>query len=133
MPNLSSVEKEFFTDFIDYLITNDLTNLLGLQVLINGMDQTMWELILYQGTVMLDAGVVRGCSPTRLTGWRFEARNGQPRVCQANETHSELTSGNRKVFNAGKPQPKISDVDDLKQALMDVGVTDHSVGPLTKA
>jgi hypothetical protein len=32
MPDLSSVRKEFFADFIDYLITNDLTNLLGLQV-----------------------------------------------------------------------------------------------------
>jgi hypothetical protein len=30
MPNLSSVRKEFFTDFVDYLVTNGLTNLLGL-------------------------------------------------------------------------------------------------------
>ena len=30
MPDLSSVRKEFFADFIDYLITNDLMNLLGL-------------------------------------------------------------------------------------------------------
>jgi hypothetical protein len=30
MPNLSSVGKEFFADFIDYLVTNELTNLLGL-------------------------------------------------------------------------------------------------------
>lgn len=82
----------------------------------------MWELILGQETVMLDAAVVRGWSPTRLTGWRFEARDGQSRVCQANETHSKMTSGNHKAFNVGKLQPKLSDVDDLKQALMDVGI-----------
>jgi hypothetical protein len=122
MPNLSSIGKEFFADFIDYLVTNGLTNLLGLQVLINGMDQTMWELILDQGTVMLDAAVVRGCSPTRITGWRFEVHDRQPRVCQTNETHAKMTTGNHKVFNAGKPLPKLNDVDGLKKALVDVGV-----------
>ena len=30
MPDLPSVGKEIFADFIDYLIINDLTNLLGL-------------------------------------------------------------------------------------------------------
>ena len=38
MPDLSSVGKEFFADFIGHLITNELTNLLGLQVLLDGMD-----------------------------------------------------------------------------------------------
>lgn len=82
----------------------------------------MWELILDQGTVMLDTVVVHGYLPTRITGWRFEARDGQPRVCQANKTHSEMTSSKHEVFNAGKPQPKLGDVNDLKNALVDVGV-----------
>jgi hypothetical protein len=30
MPDLSSVGKEFFVNFIDYLIANNLMNLLGL-------------------------------------------------------------------------------------------------------
>lgn len=38
MPLLSSIKKEFFADFIDYIITNSFTNLLGLQVLINSID-----------------------------------------------------------------------------------------------
>lgn len=122
IPDLSSVGKEFFADFIDYLITNGLANLLGLQVLIDGMDQSMWELILDQGTVMLNAAVIRRCSPTRIAGWRFEARDGQPRACQANEMHAMKTTGNHQVFNAGKPQPKLSDAVDLKKALVDVGV-----------
>ncbi|MCJ1377782.1 hypothetical protein MMC17_000878 [Xylographa soralifera] len=122
MPDLSSIGNEFLVDFVDYLVTNGLTNLLGLQVLLDGMDQTMWELILDQGTVMLDAAVVRGCSPTRITGWRFETRDGQPRVCMTNEKHAKMNTGNHKVFNAGKLQPKLSDVDDLKKALFDVGV-----------
>lgn len=37
MPELSSIRKEFF----DYLVTNSLTNLLGFQVLIDDINQTM--------------------------------------------------------------------------------------------
>jgi hypothetical protein len=86
------------------------------------MDQTIWELILDQGTAMLDAAVERRCLPTRIIGWRFKTRGGQPRVCQANETHSKMTSGNNKVFNAGKPLPKLNDVGDLKKALIGVEI-----------
>lgn len=41
MPNLSGISKDFFVEFADYLVTNGLTNLLGLQVLIENMDETM--------------------------------------------------------------------------------------------
>jgi hypothetical protein len=82
----------------------------------------MWELILDQRTVILDAAVVRGCLLTRITGWRFKAEDGQPRVCQVNKSHAEITSGNHKVFNAEKPQPKLSDVDDLKKAFVNIDV-----------
>lgn len=122
MPDLSRISKEFFRGFADYLVTNGLTNLLGLQVLIKKMDQTMWELILDQGTVMLDAAVARRSSPTRTSGWRLEARDGQPRVCASNEVHSRVTSGNHRDFNAGKPLPKIADVHELKRSLTDVGI-----------
>ncbi|KAG9229006.1 hypothetical protein BJ875DRAFT_524637 [Amylocarpus encephaloides] len=114
-------EKEFFVDFVDYLVTNDLTKLLGLQVLMD-VNMTMWELILDQGTVMLDASVVRNCKPTRITGWRFEAVDGEPRVHESNETHAAMSSGNHKIFNAGKPLPKLENVDDLKTSLVNVDV-----------
>lgn len=42
---------------------------------------------------------------TRITGWKFEATGGSPRVCSANETHAVMTSGNHNVFNAEKPLP----------------------------
>lgn len=122
MPDLSSVGKKFFADFIDYLITNDLTNLLGLQILIDGIGQSMWKLILDQGTVMLNVAVIWGCSPTQITGQRLKERGGQPRVCQANETHAEKTSGNHQILYAGKPQSKLSKADNLKKAFVDVGV-----------
>lgn len=40
MPDLSSISKEFFIDFAEYFVTNRPANLLGLQGLIENMDQT---------------------------------------------------------------------------------------------
>lgn len=48
--------------------------------------------------------------------------DGNPRVCQSNERHAKITSGNHKVFNARKPLLKLDNVDDLKSALLKAGV-----------
>lgn len=82
------------------------------------MAESMFELILDQGTIMLDETAVYGCSASRQTGWMFELKDGKPRVCAANETHAKKTSGNHQVFNAGKAQPKLASVADLKEALV---------------
>lgn len=121
LPDLSEVGQGFLAEFLEYLVKNNLQNIIGLQVL-GCMDQSMSELILDQATVMLETSVVKNAIPYRVTGWRFESANGSPRVCSANETHAGLTSGNHKVFNAGKPLPKLENVDDLKVALAQVGV-----------
>jgi len=107
MPDLSGVHEEFLQDFVHYLVSNDLTDLLGLQVLGECGDQSMSELILGEGTVMLDSSAVKGCTPSRITSWRFDPEHGNPRVCQTNETHAKKTSGNHQFFNAGKPHQKL--------------------------
>ena len=71
---------------------------------------------------MLGTSLVKNCQSTRVTSWKFESSNAQPRVCQANETHSKMTSGNHRVFNAGKPLPKLENVDNPKAALIEAGV-----------
>lgn len=86
----------------------------------------MSELILDQGTVMLESTYVKNTLLTRDTGWKFEATDGRPRVCSANETHAVMTSGNHKVFNAGKPLPKLENVDDLKDSLAIAGVLESA-------
>lgn len=131
MPDLSSVKKGLFAEFIDYLITNNLTKLI-LHVLIAGMGQSMWELILHQGTVMSDAAVVRGCSPIRLAGWMFEVRDGQPRVCQANETHAEKTSGKHQVLMRGDLNLNYVAPMSSRRLLSMWELPDHSVVSLTR-
>ncbi|EQL33191.1 hypothetical protein BDFG_04637 [Blastomyces dermatitidis ATCC 26199] len=121
LPDLSDVELGFLDEFIEYIVKNNLANLVGLQVL-GCVDSSMLELILDQGTVMLDSSIVKNTVPTRVTGWRFESVNGKPRVCSANETHAKMNSGNHKVFNAGKPLPKLENVEELKAALVGAGV-----------
>jgi hypothetical protein len=108
-------------EFINYIVKNNLTSLIGLQVL-GGGDGSMSELILDQGPVMLDSSGVKNTVPTRITGWKFESAHGNPRVCTANETHAQMTSGNHKVFNAGKPLPKLENAEDLKATLVVAGV-----------
>ncbi|OJD13764.1 hypothetical protein AJ78_05814 [Emergomyces pasteurianus Ep9510] len=121
LPNLSHVGPRFLNDFTDYIVKNNLAGLIGLQVLGWGA-RSMSELILDQGTVMLDSSCVKNTEPTRITGWRFESVNGNPRVCSANETRAQMTSGCHKIFNAGKPLPKLDNVEDLKAALTGCGV-----------
>ena len=121
LPDLSGVGLGFLDEFINYIAKNNLMSLIGLQVL-GCSDGSMSELILDKGTVMLESTYAKNTAPTRITGWKFEANGGNPRVCSANETHAVMTSGNHKVFNAGKPLPKLENVDDLKAALVEAGV-----------
>ncbi|KAI0810103.1 hypothetical protein GGR55DRAFT_679330 [Xylaria sp. FL0064] len=99
LPDFSTVSKDFLPEFVGYLVANDLTSLIGLQVL----------------------GDLRKAAPV-VTGWTFEAGPYGPRACQANETHTKMNSRNHKVFNVGKPHPKLENLDDLKAALAVAGV-----------
>ncbi|KAK0712612.1 hypothetical protein B0T26DRAFT_752828 [Lasiosphaeria miniovina] len=126
LPDLTAVDENFLAEFSGYIVAKNLTGLIGLQVLGHEgcSNRSMSELILDErsGTVMLDTSLVKNCRLARVTGWTFETVNGQPRVYQANETHTAMVKGNHKVFNAGKPHPKLENVDDLKAALFRAGV-----------
>ncbi|KAI1316899.1 hypothetical protein F5Y16DRAFT_393034 [Xylariaceae sp. FL0255] len=122
LPDFSTVSKDFLPAFVEYLVANDLASLIGLQVLGDSVKQSMCELILNHGTVMLQAASIKNCELARVTGWTFEAGPYGPRACQANETHTKMNSGNHKVFNAGKPHPKLENINDLKATLTEAGV-----------
>jgi hypothetical protein len=120
LPDLSGVDSAFLLELAEYLITNKLSKLVGLQV-IDPNPTSMLELILPQGTIMLDVSVLNGCVPTRQTGWKFESENGEPRVCQANETHGQ-TATTHEVYNKGDPHPRLETFQDLKHALVKAGI-----------
>lgn len=115
MPDLSQVDDLFLAELAGFLNAHNLTTLVGLQV-IDPYPSDMFELILPEGTIMLDASNLDGCFPTRPTGWRFGVENGEPRVCKPNETHARHANGHD-VFNAGAPHPKFEAFEDVKYAL----------------
>ncbi|KAK3984416.1 hypothetical protein QBC44DRAFT_346039 [Cladorrhinum sp. PSN332] len=100
LPDLSLIGHGFLGEFVEHM------------------------LILDQATVMVNqaAANLENVTPGRVTGWRFELVDGNPRVCAANETHSEMTTSNHKVFKVGKPHPRFENVEELKAALTGVGV-----------
>jgi hypothetical protein len=120
LPDLSGVNNAFLPELAEYLIANELSELVGLQV-IDQNPAHMLELILPQGTIMLDASNLNGCVPTRQTGWKFEVEDGEPRVCQANESHGQTTT-THKVYNKGDPHPRLESFHDLKHALVKAGI-----------
>jgi hypothetical protein len=61
-----------------------------------------------------------GCD-SRQTGWKFALENGEPCVCKPNETHGRHANGHD-VFNAGAPSPKLETSQDVKNALVKVGI-----------
>jgi hypothetical protein len=119
-PDLSGVDSAFLPELADYLNTNNLSTLVGLQV-IDQNPAHMLELVLPQGTVMLDISNLNGCVPSRQTGWKFKLQNGEPRVCKPNETHGRHANGHD-VFNAGAPHPKLETFQDVKNALVNAGI-----------
>ncbi|KAH8587344.1 hypothetical protein B0O99DRAFT_526974 [Bisporella sp. PMI_857] len=120
LPDLSGIDNAFLPELAEYLTTNKLSKLVGLQV-IDPHPTCMLELILPQGTIMLDSSVLKGCVPTRQTGWKFESKDGEPRVCQANESHGQ-TATRHEIYNKGDPHPRLETFQDLKHALVEAGI-----------
>lgn len=93
-------------EFLDYLVANHLTDLIGLEVFGAYGDPSMYELILNKGTLILQADAVKNCKPTRVTGWKFKVGPDYLHVCQDIETHSSMTSGNPQGRKRRQATPK---------------------------
>lgn len=123
LPDLSKVNSAFLPEFAEYLNTNNLSQIIGLQV-IDPKPTPMLELILPQATIMLDVSALNGCVPTRQTGWKFESEDGEPRICKPYETHGQHANGHD-IYNKGDPHPKLETFEDVKNALVEVGILDQ--------
>ncbi|KAH9879962.1 hypothetical protein J1614_001986 [Plenodomus biglobosus] len=54
VPDMSGVAQGFVKDFVEYIVSNALADLLGLQVFMDGIGCNIGELVPGQGTVMMD-------------------------------------------------------------------------------
>jgi hypothetical protein len=118
--NMADVKPEFFHDVIQYLLSNNLENLLGLQVLSNKPQEMLCEFVLGKeaGTVMVKESEANYGRISRVTGWSFEEKDGVI-SCKGNDVHAEMKNGNHRIFQDSKPLP---DVYELRMALKKAGI-----------
>ena len=91
----------FQTHLVWYLQANELTTLLGLQVLGKQAPDNMCEFIIQNnGTVMLDSKELKNWTPHRVTGFMSNQQGAaQPRE---GETHAKTVRGTHQVFTNDK-------------------------------
>jgi len=94
----------------------------GLEILGEHSGQSMYELILDDGTIVLQADATKDCKLTRVTGWKFEEGPHGSRVCSGAQSYTAKTNGNHQLFTNGKPKFKLEHIEDLKAALEIAGL-----------
>lgn len=112
---VTDIDQAFFWELSEYLSSNKLAELLGLEV----FDDTwspqpqMSEIVLAgQGTVMVKGEDVENAEPYKVTGWCFaQDENGIVSV-KGQETHAAV-NGEHKIFRDTKPLSNIDAVLDL--------------------
>ncbi|KAK1976169.1 hypothetical protein LZ30DRAFT_735293 [Colletotrichum cereale] len=99
--NLDGVDPAFFQELVEYLCVNNLTKMLGLEVLAKEVPEMMCEFILKDnGTVMLDARDVKKWTSYRFTGF---AVNGPGMTeLKGNQSHAKTVRNTHQVFTDGK-------------------------------
>jgi hypothetical protein len=120
-----SVDPAFFQELVEYLRANDLTNLLGLQVLAKEVPEMMCEFTLKDnGTVILDARDVKNWTSYRFTGF---ALNGPGMTdIKGDESHAKTNRDTHQVFIDGK----IGKEDPLMDILRAEDIIHRVVSPL---
>ncbi|KAL8898816.1 MAG: hypothetical protein Q9207_006515 [Kuettlingeria erythrocarpa] len=110
------VHPSFFQQLAQYLHSNNLAGVLGLQVLDNqaASPGEMLEFILgEQGTAMLRAQDVNHGGIYRNTGWSFRQDEEGIISVSGGESHALTVKGTHQVFTSGKPLPTIEAVQNV--------------------
>lgn len=107
------MDPSFFAQLAQYLHSNNLAGVLGLQVLDHRAASSgeKLEFVLgEQGTAMLRAQDVNHGGIYRNTGWSF--RQDEDGIISVNggESHAKTTKGTDQVFISGQPLPTIEAV-----------------------
>ncbi|TQN70587.1 hypothetical protein CSHISOI_04880 [Colletotrichum shisoi] len=99
--NLDSVDPTFFHELVEYLRVNNLTEILGLEVLAEEVPEMMCEFILKDnGTVMLDARDAKKWTSYRFTG--FAVSEPGMNELKGNQSHAKTVRNTHQVFTDGK-------------------------------
>ena len=114
--SVASINHGFFQDLVQYLSSNNLAHLLGLEVLDDTSipPQQMVEFVLSEnGTVMVNAKDAKCFEITRVTGWSFAQDTDGTISCKGTVTHASKPGGPHKNFTDGKPLTHVGAVVDF--------------------
>jgi len=120
VPDLTQVPSTFFSELANLLEMYNLNKIVGLQI-VDPHATDMFELVLPQGTIMLDMLELHGCVPTRQTGWTFTIENGKPQVCKRTEYHAK-NGDKHDVFDSGALRVQLETIEDVKLLLRGKGI-----------
>lgn len=110
--NVSQINPSFFDEISGYLVENNLTDIIGLQVLSHGPSSPMIELVLGNtSTVMLDEAQAQYGKSYNTTGWHADPDEGDE--LKDGEKHAETTKGTHRVFVDKVPLSNIMDLKDF--------------------
>ena len=117
--DVDEIDPAFFIEFINYLLSNKLEGILGLQILEHGSDtqsQRREFIFTGQGTIMLREEDVINAYISRVTGWSAERSIDGTVSMKGIETHASVPGGPHQRFSDGK---LLEDIDALKSLLQD--------------
>jgi len=121
---IADINQAFFVELSNYLSSNQLAGLLGLQVLedtLSPQPQMLEFVLAGRGTVMVKEEVAHA-DIYRVTGWSFTQDKDGIVSVKGNETHAGV-NGVHKIFRDTKPLRNIDAVVDL---LLQEGVIKNS-------
>ena len=110
------VHPSFFSELAQYLVVNDLSGVLGLQVLNRPTlpQEQMLEFVLGEkATAILREQDVNHGGIYRTTGWSFGQNDDGIISVKGSESHAKTTKGTHQVFINGKPLPTVEAVKDV--------------------
>lgn len=103
--NADGINSAFFHEFVEYLISNELAGVLGLEVLedeMSSQNQSLEFVLADQGTVMLKQDYVTNAYISRITGWSFTRSADGTVSVKGHETHASKPGGPHQIFTDGK-------------------------------
>ncbi|GJN72822.1 hypothetical protein VFPFJ_03198 [Purpureocillium lilacinum] len=118
-PKAVTVPQEFFQDLAQFLHSNNLADLVALQLLGGQSEGTSTELLIGpQSTLTLDTNDILGFEPAKITtGWLFQVGDDGVISCKGNDVYSKKKNTHQ-VFTDSKPLT----LEALKAALRQEGI-----------
>jgi len=117
---VASIQPAFFQELAAFLHSNNLADLVALQLLDGSESRKRMELLVGpQATLMVDEKDLTGFDPPRITtGWTFTVGNDGIISCKGNDVYS-AKKNTHQVFQDAKPLPT---VEALLEALRGEGI-----------